>query len=361
MLRMLFLATVVTASTVANGADTNRISWLSTVFAIVSNEPPTAALRPAWCVGFNSQVAWSVLEPINNGPGVFTFAPLDAMIAMQHANGISNIVLHISSPPANVTSANYVSRIQRLVAHLAAHAPTAQSGLWVIPDNEPAITDQGFARHAAILKACWSASHGQLKIIGCALQGDYPAWFAGLAKLGCGQWCDAISFHYYGSWASSPNVRYVGPAARSFGPLYEDILAVAKIFPGKPIFCDEFGLVPDSERNRIGVLSMLAAGVQVIQPVQWGADMNLHYPEDDVSRFHADYPYAFYRCWNIASNCPAPYAQCIVDLGAQIGSNPKATLLRTPTGMHVIRFSNGATYSWNTNRLGLVQYSVISQ
>lgn len=358
---MLLLATVVMGSTVAIGADTNRVSWLSTVLAIVPNEPPTAALRPAWSCGYNVPVTWSSMEPIANGPGVFNFASLDAMIAMQHANGISNIILHIVSPPADVTAFNYVSRIQRLVAAMAAHAPTAQTGLWIIPDNEPAVTPQGFARHAAILKACWNVAHGQLKIIGCSLQGDYPAWFAGLAKLGCAQWCDAISFHYYGNWESSPDVRYVGPAAATFGPLYEDILADAKLFPGKPMICDEFGMVPDSDRNRIAVLSMLAAGVQVIQPFQWGGDMNLHYPEDDVSRFHGDYPYAFYRGWNVASNCPAPYAQCIVDLAAQIGNNPKATMLRTPTGMHVVRFSNGATYSWNTNQLGLVQYSVIGQ
>ena len=356
MIRMLLVACVVMGSGVANRVNAQRISWLASVRAIVSNEYDIAVLRPAWCVV--DWPEWRGMEPSNN---TYDFAALDAMLALQRQNGISNIILHVKSPPDDVNSASYVTRLSRFVAHLAQHAPTAQTGLWIMPDNEPPVSPQGFTRHAAILKGCWNACHGQLKIIGCALQAGYPSWFSGLAKLGCGQWCDAISFHYYNNWVASPDVRYVGPATLPSGPLYEDILAIAKLFPGKPIFCDEFGLVPDSERNRIAVLSMLAAGVQFIQPFQWGADMNVHNPEDNVSRFHGDYPWALYRGWDPANNRPAPYAQCLVDLGTQIGSNPKATLLRTPSGLHVIKFSNGAAYSWNTNRLGLVQYGVTGQ
>jgi hypothetical protein len=341
MIRTLLLAGIVMGSGVANQVGAATVSWLGNVRAIASNEPPTAALRPAWCVA--DWPEWQAMEPtVHNA---FNFAALDAMLALQRQNGMSNIILHIKSAPADVdyvgwavpSPSNYVTRISHLVAHLAAHAPTAKTGLWIMPDNEPAITDAGFARHAAILKACWNASGGRLKIVGCVLQGSVPPWFAELAALGCGQWCDVISFHYYDNFQRAPDVKIANR-----GPLYDDILAIAKSFPGKPIFCDEFGLCPDIERNRIAVLSMLAAGVQFIQPFQWGADMNLHYPDESATRLHGDYPWGFYRCWNLASNCPAPYAQCILDLAAQIGSNPKATLLRTPSGLHVIKFSNGA-------------------
>lgn len=337
------------------------ISWLATQLETITNDPAIPVLGPASACGDTAATEWRAMETTN---GTFNFTGLNQMLAVQHANGAQFVILKIHRPPPDVDAvgwavpspSNYVTRISRLVAHLAAHTTTATSGLWIIPDNEPDHTPAGFDRHAAVLKACWQASQGRLKIVGCVLQDRRPQCFAELAERGCTNWCDAVSFHYYNSWEMAPDLPGLGG---KFDTVYNDVRAIAANFPGKPIFCDEFGVALNTERTRKAILMMLAAGVQMILPFDWTGDMT--HPGDDVSRFHGDEPYAFYPCWNVTSNRPAPWAQCVVDLAGQIGSNPKATLSRTPSGRYEIKFSNGAVYSWNTNGLGPIDYYVVTR
>jgi len=347
-IRALLLAAVVAGSGVANHAAGATVSWLSTSLATVTKDPATAALHPAWCCGGTLQTRWSYMEVSN----AFDLTGITAMLAVQKSNGMQNVILKIGSPPPDVNASNYVDRIKRLVAHMAALFSTANDGLWILPDNEPPISRAGFDRHAAILQACFQASHGRIKIVGCSLQGVVPKWFAELAKRGCAQWCDAIDFHYYGLWASAPDVPWHNDGTGRT-TLYDDLGAIRAMLPGKPFLCDEFGLCPSADRNEKTVLEMLAAGVNVIQPYLFEQDMTV--PGDDMSQYHGIYPYMFYRGWDKLNNRPAPYAQCVLDLAHQIGSNPKASLTRSPDGRHVVSFTNGVTYTWNANRVAPIQ------
>ena len=351
---LLLLALLSVSASCPATAPPGQVPWLGMGVPLpfadnLTNGPMIAMNSAWWCAGLPG-CNWSDMD---KGHGVYDFSNLDAFLAWWKPMGRKFILKINDPPPADVTETHYLSRLGALIRHMAHRFPTADTGLWVALDNEPAWTPAGFDRHAAILARCFSRARGRLKIVGFMQIDCRPSAFKAMVDRGCANNCDAADVHMYANWYISPDLPYNPPDISwgPHGPLYDELMACKALLPpGMPLFCDEMGFSKEfPDRNLKAVLLMLCAHVEMIQPHLYHASDNLVGDATGATNSPTLDSHKFYGCWHVASDAPAPWGQCLADIARQSMKWPAGypTLTRSPNGDHVVIFPNGVTYRWN--------------